>query len=199
MGRLGHQRQRLGSGVSRLRLYRRALALASAGPAGWQWRVFAAQPALDEFPRRAPRQPAVPLPRGRCDRPALPPGARGGRVSLRAGRGGGAVLVRARPPELPDLWLPRSAELGLGAERRRDRCAARCGQCLCRQENRADRPDAQKPRRDPRLAGPPMMIPPELLYAVLRYPLDRFPWPATITEILGEKDLAVLRDEARPL
>ena len=44
-----------------------------------------------------------------------------------------------------------------------------------------------------------MMIPPELLYTVLRYPLDRYPWPAAITEILGEKDLAVLRDEARPL
>jgi hypothetical protein len=44
-----------------------------------------------------------------------------------------------------------------------------------------------------------MILPPELLYAVLRYPLDRYPFPQLIAEIIEEPDLARLQDETRPL
>jgi hypothetical protein len=44
-----------------------------------------------------------------------------------------------------------------------------------------------------------MMLAPELLYAVLRYPLDLYPFPRVIAEVLAEPDLAALRDEGRPL
>jgi hypothetical protein len=44
-----------------------------------------------------------------------------------------------------------------------------------------------------------MMLPPELLYTVLRYPLDLYPFPRVIAEILEEPDLAALQNEGRPL
>jgi hypothetical protein len=44
-----------------------------------------------------------------------------------------------------------------------------------------------------------MMLPPELLYAVLRYRLDLYPFPQLIAEIIEEPDLAALRDDGRPL
>lgn len=43
-----------------------------------------------------------------------------------------------------------------------------------------------------------MILPPELLYAVLCYPLDRYPFPQLIGEILEEPDLAALQSEGRP-
>ena len=39
------------------------------------------------------------------------------------------------------------------------------------------------------------MISRDTLYSVLRYSLSQYPFPALITELLGEKDLSMLRDE----
>ena len=39
------------------------------------------------------------------------------------------------------------------------------------------------------------MITPDTFYSVLRYSLDQFPFPALITELLGEKDLSMLPDD----
>jgi len=39
------------------------------------------------------------------------------------------------------------------------------------------------------------MITPDTLYTVLTYELTQYPFPALITELLGEKDLSFLRDE----
>lgn len=43
------------------------------------------------------------------------------------------------------------------------------------------------------------MIAPDTFYSVLTYPLESYPFPALVTELLGEKDLAVLRDDDLPV
>jgi hypothetical protein len=44
-----------------------------------------------------------------------------------------------------------------------------------------------------------MTITPDTLYSVLHYSLAEYPFPRLITELLGEKDLSVLRDDELPV